>query len=257
MPLFQPSTTLTPLPTDLPDFLAPYLPRLQNDKVFTTLTYATSLDSKIAAKQGERTTISHLETKTMTHYLRSQHDAILVGVGTALADDPGLNCRYKEKGRIISTPRPIILDPFFKWSYKGSKLQNLVMKGESLEPWIIISDVFEEQVEKIDFLEKSGGKVIRMRLNSDGKISWNELIIYLKKLGIDSLMIEGGASIINQLLINPEIVDSVIITIGPIFLGEDGVTVSPPHSVKLKNPKWWNGIQDTVLAANLVRSDGI
>ncbi|CAM9022776.1 hypothetical protein WICANDRAFT_36219 [Wickerhamomyces anomalus NRRL Y-366-8] len=249
---FIPSNALTPLPKDIPEFLAPYLPRLIDDKAFVTLTYAQSLDSRIAAKPGERTSISHPETKTMTHFLRSQHDGIMVGLGTVLADDPGLNCRFTENGN-TRTPRPIILDPFFKWSYKGSKLQNLVLKGESLEPWVIIAYGLNE-VEKIDYLEKQGGKVIRIRSDERGRLLWDDIVLGLKQMGIDSLMVEGGARIINQLLIRPKIVDSLIITIGPTFLGEEGVQVSPPQSVKLKNVNWWKGTQDTILAANLENS---
>lgn len=248
----QNPNSLVPLPTDLPDFLTPYLPRLIDARTFVTLTYAQSLDSRIAAKPGERTVISHLETKTMTHYLRSQHDAILVGLGTVLADDPSLNCRFKENGN-TSTPRPIILDPFFKWSYKGSKLESLVLKGESLEPWVIIAEGINE-VEKISYLEKQGGKVIRLQF-ANKRVLWDDVFVELKKQGITSVMVEGGARVIDQLLSRPDLVDSLIITIGPTFLGAEGVEVSPPATVKLQNVDWWKGTQDTVLAASLVSSE--
>lgn len=109
-------------------------------------------------------------------------------------------------------------------------------------------------MEKIDYLEKQGGKVIRIRSDERGRLLWDDIVLGLKQMGIDSLMVEGGARIINQLLIRPKIVDSLIITIGPTFLGEEGVQVSPPQSVKLKNVNWWKGTQDTILAANLENS---
>lgn len=65
----------------------------QQQQPFLTLTYAQSLDSHLSLAPGVRTTLSGAETKAMTHFLRSRHDAILVGAGTAVADDPGLNCR--------------------------------------------------------------------------------------------------------------------------------------------------------------------
>jgi len=73
----------------------------------------------------------------------------------------------------------------------------------------------------------------------------------LFELGIKSIMIEGGASIINDLLIYNEVVDSLIITIGPVFLGKDGVEVSPSKHADLIDIKWWQGIQDSVLCARL------
>src|SRR4051812_7789929 len=81
-----------------------------------TLTFATSLDSQLSLAPGVRTTLSGPRSKAMTHYLRSKHDAILVGVGTAIADDPGLNCRLHGVGGyggqgLEGQPRPLILDP--------------------------------------------------------------------------------------------------------------------------------------------------
>ncbi|KAH3673539.1 hypothetical protein WICMUC_003646 [Wickerhamomyces mucosus] len=240
-----------PLPSDLPEFLSPYLPKSVEAKPFVTLTYAQSLDSKIAAKPGTRTAISHLETKTMTHYLRSVHDGILIGSGTVLADDPGLNCRFKENGN-INTPRPIILDPSFKWDYKGSKLELLVSRNESLKPWIIINDDSNDNIkEKIQYVENSGGRIIKIARNSDGKIKWEDILKTLHRLRIKSLMIEGGAKIINDLLERDDLVNSLIVTIGPTFLGQQGVDVSPLELVKLENTQWWTGTQDVILAANL------
>lgn len=94
------------------DFLNPYLPPpLQTPDSYepvsttraspyphVTLTYAQSLDGAIAAAPGTQTALSGAESKAMTHYLRSQHDGILVGVGTVLADNPSLNCRLEGVG---------------------------------------------------------------------------------------------------------------------------------------------------------------
>ena len=128
--------SLIPLPESLIPFLDPYLPNIKvtttnNESLkrpFVTLTYAQSLDSKIAAQPGTQTKLSHLETKTMTHYLRSKHDAILVGIGTILADDPKLNCRYifesvkPNEQRILHQIRPVVIDPHGKWQYHQSQL---------------------------------------------------------------------------------------------------------------------------------------
>lgn len=74
------------------DFLDPIYNNalLLNDRPFITLTFAQSLDGKIA-KQGQQILISGKESMAMTHRLRILHDGILVGIGTALVDDPQLN----------------------------------------------------------------------------------------------------------------------------------------------------------------------
>lgn len=76
------------------DFLDPIYSdiSLLNDRPFITLTFAQSLDGKIA-KQGQQMLISGKESMAMTHRLRTLHDGILVGIGTALVDDPQLNGR--------------------------------------------------------------------------------------------------------------------------------------------------------------------
>lgn len=99
-------------PDDARGFLQPYLPpplpspdsyepvsvTTASPYPHVTLTYAQSLDGAIAAAPGVQTALSGPESKAMTHYLRSQHDGILVGIGTAMADNPSLNCRLDGVG---------------------------------------------------------------------------------------------------------------------------------------------------------------
>ena len=118
---------------------------------FVTLTYAQSLDSMISLAPGLRTNLSGPETKSMTHYLRLHHDAILVGVGTAIPDDPGLNCRYP--GATFKTqPRPVVVDPQGRWSVDGSKVETLAKEGVGKGVWIICAR--EELVHSQSSIEK-------------------------------------------------------------------------------------------------------
>lgn len=240
--------------------LTTYLPQnLQKnvDRPFVTLTYAQSLDSRIAAQPGERTAISHQETKTMTHYLRSKHDAILVGVGTVLADDPKLNCRYKKAVSFqseASTIKPVIIDPKSKWKYLNSQLHQLVKSGEAKAPYIVIDQNTTLSDEETNCLKESGGNYIVLPLLGKSNVDqWNLILKALKDLDIKSVMIEGGARVINDLLKiqarEYKIIDSLIITIGPVFLGKDGVEVSPVSSLDLRFVRWWSGERDSVLAA--------
>lgn len=239
--------SLIPLPPTLVPFLEPYLPC--NDKVFITLTYAQSLDSRISSKPGVQTKISHLETKTMTHYLRSKHDGIMVGIGTVLADDPKLNCRF-EGGK---SPVPIILDPRGKWIYHKSQLRKICDSNQGKPPVIIIDEETEFDPESVEVLEKQGGKIIKLPLNQPN--NWDIIIGALSEHGLKSIMIEGGAKVINDLLIykknNKTVINSLIITIGPVFLGKEGVEVSPSNHVSLSNIKWWSGIQDSIMCATI------
>ncbi|HEX9595492.1 MAG TPA: RibD family protein, partial [Anaerolineales bacterium] len=76
------------------------------DRPTVTLSYAQSLDGSIALHRGEPLTLSGPESMAMTHRLRAAHDAILVGIGTVISDDPQLNVRLVE-GR---NPQVVVLD---------------------------------------------------------------------------------------------------------------------------------------------------
>lgn len=246
---------LVPLPASLKPFLADYLPtKPKNDRPFVTLTYAQSLDSRISAGKGQQTVISHLETKTMTHYIRSKHDGILIGAGTVAADDPGLNCRYREdeNAPASSSIRPIVVDPTFRWHLtEDSRVIKTAKQGLGLAPFLIVKSGEDGFEAKKNLLEKYGGKVLVLDAGKDGKLAWSSIFSLLRKEGIQSVMVEGGAVIINKLLEQHSLVDSLIVTIGPVYLGNQGVEVSPGSKVSLKNMTWWTGTQDSVLAARL------
>jgi len=229
----MPSTDITHLSASELSFLSPYLPdsaqtRTQSQPStsnptkppslpFVTLTYACSLDGMIALAPGVRTSLSGPETKSMTHYLRLKHDAILVGAGTAVADVPSLNCRYPGAG-LEEQPRPVVVDPKGRWAVEGSAVARLAVEGRGKEPWVISC---------------SGGgaggdaKVLLVREGEEGGMEWEEVLRALKAEGVDSVMVEGGATVINALLAKPHLVDSVIVTIAPTWLGQGGLAASP------------------------------
>lgn len=243
--------SLVPLPSDLIPFLEDYFPRSKPNRPYVTLSYAQSLDSRIAAKPGVQTVISHAETKTMTHYIRSKHDAILVGIGTVLADDPKLNCRY-EGGK---SPRPIIIDPKAKWDYFNSLLRQIADNGQGLAPFIIVDEKTPLNQQNVLVLADQGGKYLPLPLTDSSVGNWELILMALNDNGIKSVMVEGGARIINDLLeyhSQAKVVDSLIITIGPVYLSNEGVEVSPSRHVQLDNVKWWTGVRDSVVAATVV-----
>ncbi|KAG2735561.1 hypothetical protein G9P44_001775 [Scheffersomyces stipitis] len=251
--------SLIPLPESLVPFLEPYLPtpKIQHQKrPFVTLTYAQSLDSRIAAKKGTQTKISHLETKTMTHYLRSKHDAIMVAIGTVQADDPKLNCRYREDGNDHS-PRPVILDPHGKWNYSESQLRAICDNKQGKAPYIIIEENVKPKQEDIEILQEQNGLFIYLPLSTDHSANWDLILQKLHDLGVESIMIEGGAMVINELLdfhrTQHDLIDSLIITVGPIFLGSQGVEVSPRKQVNLEDVKWWTGVSDSIICAKVTK----
>ncbi|KAE9374698.1 hypothetical protein N431DRAFT_438112 [Stipitochalara longipes BDJ] len=244
-----------------------------------TLTYAQSLDSQVSLRPGQRTTLSGLETKAMTQFLRTHHDAILVGAGTANADDPGLNTSFSYDGESIvglaEQPRPLILDPGRSWREdKCEKMFRLARARVGRAPWWIVcedavndegfvleADAIRDE-ERIEKIKKVGGDVIKAGnyTNRDEGVEWEKILKAMWRTGIRSVMIEGGATVINDLLRakNQHFVTSVVVTIAPTYLGSGGAVVAPPRSVSDENEARLSGVtwipfgQDVVMAGRLI-----
>lgn len=268
-------------PQELRDWLEPFLPpppqsvtkttEAEIDKIpFVTLTYAQSLDSQLALAPGVRTALSGQETKAMTHYLRSRHDAILVGVGTAIADNPALNCRLDDAvGDLSVQPRPIILDARAQWDVGGSECLHLATLRHAKAPYIftlrdaiVLPRIYGEDT--IQRLESCGGMIVCLKptVENRGRFAWDEVLQHLAALNIESVMIEGGGSVINSLLAtkkDTDLIDSVIVTIAPTWLGQGGVLVNPPRgaeglpSTRLVDTQWKQFGKDVVLCGRIVK----
>lgn len=178
----------------------------QHERPFVTLSYAQTLDGSIALEAGQRLEISNPLTYAFTHQLRANHEAILVGIGTVLADNPQLNVRLVTG----ANPQPIILDSQLRCPLDAKLLQN-----ETL-PWVITSEQADEtrQAE----LEALGARVFRTSANQARRIDLNELLRFLAKHGIQRLMVEGGQQIITS-FIQAGLIDQVVLTIAPMFVG--------------------------------------
>jgi len=269
-----PASEALTFPPDLATRFAPHLPQpLGSDhddkRPFVTLTFATSLDSALSLAPGQRTTLSGPASKAMTHYLRSQHAAILVGVGTAVADDPGLNCRIASSA--AASPRPIILDPRARWDPKPTaKVFQLAAAGKGLAPYILYGEgegmTTGPSPQQLSLLEQHGGKYVPVSVDaSTGRFRWPEVLAAIRREGLESVMVEGGGEVINSLLRAPEneLVDSVIVTIAPTWLGRGGVVVSPERTVdgdgnpsspvRLTGVEWYPLGEDIVLGGKILR----
>lgn len=259
----------------LQGLLEPYLPptSLQSqpeELPFVTLTFATSLDSSLSLAPGVRTALSGPESKAMTHYLRSRHAAILVGISTLLADDPGLNCRI---AGATSQPRPIVVDPNLRWTPRESdKVMQVQRSGRGLAPYVLTAVAATDiPAGSRAILEAHGGKFIHVNprepMEGDGisrrRFDWRDILDALRTQGLHSVMVEGGGKIINSLLDPTQhaLVGSVIVTIAPTWLGQGGVVVSPRRvsdegghplpAARLRQVLWHPFGEDVVLCGKL------
>lgn len=172
---------------------------------FITLSYAQSLDGSIAANPGEQYILSDEAAARFTHQLRAQHDGILIGIGTVLADDPQLTVRHVDG----KNPQPVILDSQLRTPLEAGILQ-------SQKPWIASTSRVDSQ--KQTELAERGIRVLNIPPDSVGQVSLPDLMVQLDRDGIKTLMVEGGARVITSFL-SQRLVDLLVITIAPLFLG--------------------------------------
>ncbi|MBP6017025.1 MAG: GTP cyclohydrolase II [Candidatus Promineofilum sp.] len=181
--------------------------RPQGDgRPFVTLSYAQSLDGSIAARRGEQTIISGPEAGRLTHRLRAHHDAILVGIGTVIADDPQLTVRLVRG----PDPQPIVVDTRLRFP-TWAKL----LRGER-RPWIATTEAADPARQAA--LEAAGARVVRLPSGPNGLVSLPALLDFLHGRHIRSLMVEGGATVISNFLA-AHLADRLVLTIAPMMLG--------------------------------------
>ncbi|KAG5513960.1 hypothetical protein PMAC_000582 [Pneumocystis sp. 'macacae'] len=254
------------LENQINDFLAQYLPcskskQMHTKKPFLTLTYAQSINNKIGVRTGSAFVLSCKESKALTHKLRIEHDAILIGVGTAENDNPRLNARILGSQTSYCSlelqPIPVILDPSFrlKLTHK-SKIIYMAKNKWGHPPIVLVAESFncqEYHMPSFNILNAIGGKIIRVKTNVNGLFEWNDILCTLLKLKITSVMVEGGANVISTLLKEWKLIDSIIITISPIFIEDhNGVGIKSANTLcQIKNISWKTFGKDIVLAGKL------
>lgn len=168
------------------------------------LSAAMSLDGKIATRSG-KSNLSSRKDLIRVHKLRANVDAILVGKGTVMIDDPSLMVKYvrgKNPIRIILDPNGLI------------KLNSKIVKTSSIVPTIIV--VSEEiSAKKISRLQKYGLEVLKC---GRSKIDLKKLLQILYNKGVKKLLVEGGGTT-NWYFFKAHLFDEIIITITPYILG--------------------------------------
>ena len=175
--------------------------RIKDIKV--TIKAATTIDGKIATELGHSKWISGKAARYKVHQLRNENDAILVGINTVLLDDPELSVRGIEKGR---SPVRIVLDSKARIPEKSR-----MFKNDGVPVIVIIGN----QAPTREWPDLETLKIIEAPTERP-EILW--VLTELKKLGLRSLLVEGG-SLIHASFINSNCTDHVALFVAPIIFG--------------------------------------
>jgi riboflavin-specific deaminase-like protein len=179
----------------------------QSKRPLVSLCYAQSLDGSLTTKRGRPTALSGPESSRLTHRLRAAHDAILVGVGTVLADQPRLNVRLVSG----ENPQPIILDGRLR-----TPPDAFLVRRHPRPAWIATGQ--NEDTARSLALRRAGARLLILPKDQSGRVQLPALLDRLQAEGIKSLMVEGGAQVIASFLANG-LADLLVLTIAPLFLG--------------------------------------
>ena len=190
--------------------------RIRDRRPHVILKLAVSADDKIGAAGRQPIAISGEAAKTRVHLLRAQCDAILVGIGTVLADDPLLTCRLP--GMEARSPVRVVLDR----ALRISGTSRLVHSARATPLWVMTSNLSEAPAAMK--LGAAGAQVIRVPTTSAPPpgLDLAGVLHALAQKGITRLLVEGGARVASS-FVAADLVDEVWLLRGPDAVGADGV----------------------------------
>lgn len=182
---------------------------IREGRPFVTLKTAMTLDGKIATSTGDSRWISSEAAREYVHRLRNLYDAIMVGIGTVLADDPRLNTRLNITE--VRDPLRVILDPQLKLP-----LESKIVQSGREQATLVFTNRLED-AGQVEALKELGVEVVS--LDEEGPVLDLDLVLEeLGKRGICSVLLEGGAEI-NAAMLNKRLVDKLIWVIAPKIIG--------------------------------------
>ena len=179
---------------------------------FVALKLAMSLDAGIAMAPGVRTSLTGPAALSAMHGLRSGYDAILIGIGTALSDDPLLTVR---EAPVRTQPVRIVADTTARLPLDS----RLVSTLDEAPVWVLCAD--DAPGDRVAALEAAGVRVLRLRRDGD-HIDLKQALATLANEGILTLFAEGGAGLAGSLLAL-DAVQRMYLFLAPLFLGPGAV----------------------------------
>ncbi|MEA2885037.1 MAG: diaminohydroxyphosphoribosylaminopyrimidine deaminase [Bradyrhizobium sp.] len=189
--------------------------RIRDKRSHVILKLAVSADDRIAAAGHRPVAITGDAAKTRVHLLRAQCDAVLVGIGTVLADDPLLTCRLP--GMEAQSPVRVVLDR----SLRIPGTSRLVHSARETPLWVVTSSTAEAPAAMK--LGAAGAQVIRVATAAGSPgLDLNAALRALAERGITRLLVEGGARVASS-FVAADLADEVWLLRGPETIGADGV----------------------------------
>lgn len=193
---------------------AGHITRILRDRPRVTLKLAVSADGMIAGAGGVPVAITGEPARAVSHMLRATHDAILVGIGTVLADDPALTCRLP--GMEDRSPVRVVLDGGLRLPRTAA----LLRRPAPAPVWVIAAPDADRH-RRVE-LESLGATVLSAPRGADGHLEPAAVLERLAAQGITRLLVEGGARVA-ACLVAGDLVDEAMLFRGPGLIGSHGL----------------------------------
>lgn len=236
-----------PLEAECRELIAGFTKHRLYGTPLTTIKFAQSLDGRIAAFTGQSKWISCQRSLKFAHQLRLQNDAVMVGIGTVLADDPKLNLRLVRG----VNPKRIILD-----SKLQIPLDSNLLKADDIEKTIIVT-TSSAVTQKIEQIRGLGVQIMVIVSDEQQRIDLPVLWKQLGERGITSLLVEGGAKLVTAIL-NAGLADRITAIIAPRIIGK-GIeaigrlgTEDVRNAIEISELRWKKSGIDMIIQGKLL-----
>ena len=192
------------------ELAAPHAMFITTGMPLVTLKFAMSLDGKIATRTGDSKWITCEESRRYVHRLRARSDAIVVGIGTALADDPQLTVRDENDQPLPRQPLRVVVDS------RGNLRPDAAMLGQPGKTLVAVSETSES---RRDALESAGAEVF-FAPTGNGRVDLRALLTELGRREVTSVFVEGGGALAGSLF-DARLVHRVVAFVAPVIIGGD------------------------------------
>jgi diaminohydroxyphosphoribosylaminopyrimidine deaminase/5-amino-6-(5-phosphoribosylamino)uracil reductase len=219
--------------------IAPWTKYITTGMPYVSLKLALSLDGRIATRSGASKWVTGPEARAKVQELRAQHDAVAVGIGTALADDPRLTVRVPglaEQGRC---PTRVVFDTHLRLPLHS----RLAQTAREVSTWVLTGEDAPEAQEQA--LVDAGCTVLRVPNSAEGRVDVAAALRILAAQQIVSILVEGGAELAGSILAS-RLADELHAFIAPILLGPRGRPGAvdwagpdtPSDAPRIIDPRW-------------------
>jgi diaminohydroxyphosphoribosylaminopyrimidine deaminase/5-amino-6-(5-phosphoribosylamino)uracil reductase len=222
------------LAAEAADTLAGFFTRVRQGRPLVTLKLATTLDGRIATRTGESRWITGEAARHAVHALRGQHDAVMVGVATVLADDPELTCRlpgYTQRPTVRIVADSALRTPLYSRLVASAHANPVWALYHTDSPVPDVPPNGDKPPTRAQRLSEAGARCILVP-QGHGGIDLRQALCALGSRGLTRILVEGGARLASSLLM-ADLVDRIVWFHAPAVLGGDALASLAPLDVEI------------------------